>query len=304
MISRDKVTEIFCIIDEFCKFFEAENAEKLLITSDERRRRRRSASMSDSEIMTILLLFHFGSFRNFKHYYFTYIKGVLRSDFPKAVSYNRFVELEGRVFFQLMFFLNLRAFGKCTGISFVDSTMIPICHNLRRYANKVFEGIATDGKGTMGWCHGFKLHLACNDRGEIIAFVLTGANVSDKDPEVFKVLAKRLYGKLFADKGYISQKLFDFLFEDGIHLVTGLRTNMKNKLMPFYDRIMLRKRYIIETINDLLKNTAQIVHSRHRSVGNFIMNLISALGAYCFFENKPKALQGYCIEQTRQLELF
>ena len=182
--------------------------------------------------------------------------------------------------------------------------MIPICHNLRRYANKVFDGIATDGKGTMGWCHGFKLHLACNDRGEIIAFVLTGANVSDKNPEVFKVLAKRLYGKLFTDKGYISQKLFDFLFEDGIHLVTGLKTNMKNKLMPFYDRMMLRKRYIIETINDLLKNTAQIVHSRHRSVGNFIMNLISALGAYCFFENKPKALQGYCIEQTRQLELF
>ena len=114
----------------------------------------------------------------------------------------------------------------------------------------------------MGWCHGFKLHLACNDRGEIVAFVLTGANVSDKDPEVFKVLAKRLYGKLFADKGYISQRLFDCLFEDGIQLVTGLRVNMKNKLMPFYDRMMLRKRYIIEIINDMLKNTAQIVHSR------------------------------------------
>ena len=150
----------------------------------------------------------------------------------------------------------------------------------------------------------FKLHLACNDRGEIIAFVLTGANVSDKDPNVFKVLAKRLYGKLFADKGYISQKLFDFLFEDGIQLVTGLRVNMKNKLMPFYDRMMLRKRYIIETINDMLKNTAQIVHSRHRSVNNFVMNLISALGAYCFFDNKPMALQGYCIEDTKQLSLF
>jgi len=208
------------------------------------------------------------------------------------------------MFFQLMFFLNLGAFGRCTGITFVDSTMIPVCHNLRRYANKVFKGIATDGKGTMGWCHGFKLHLACNDRGEIIAFVLTGANVSDKDPNVFKVLAKRLYGKLFADKGYISQKLFDFLFEDGIQLVTGLRVNMKNKLMPFYDRMMLRKRYNIETINDMLKNTAQIVHSRHRSVSNFIMNLISALGAYCFFDNKPKALQGYCIEDTKQLSLF
>ena len=97
---------------------------------------------------------------------------------------------------------------------------------------------------------------------------------------------------------------FDFLFEDGIQLVTGLRVNMKNKLIPFYDRMMLRKRYIIETINDMLKNTAQIVHSRHRSVSNFIMNLISAMGAYCFFGNKPKALQGYCIEDTKQQALF
>ena len=294
-----KVTELFCIIDEFCKHFEAENAGKQLPGDNDVRRRRRKTSLSDSEIITILLYFHFGSFRNFKHYYMFFIKGTLKSYFPDAVSYNRFVELESRVFFPLMFFLNLRTFGRCTGITFVDSTMIPVCHNLRRYANKVFKGIATDGKGTMGWYHGFKLHPACNDRGEIIAFVLTGANVSDKNPKVFKVLAKRLYGKLFADKGYISQKLFDSLFEDGIQLVTGLKVNMKNKLMPFYDRMMLRKRYIIETINDMLKNKARIVHSRHRSVSNFIMNLISAPGAYCFFDNKPSALSGYIPLRTR-----
>ena len=304
MTTDYKVTELFCIIDEFCKHFEAENAGRQFLGDDDVKRRRRKVSLSDSEIITILLYFHFGSFRNFKHYYMFFIKGTLKSYFPDAVSYNRFVELESRVFFPLMFFLNLRAFGRCTGITFVDSTMIPVCHNLRRYANKVFKGIATDGKRTMGWCHGFKLHLACNDRGEIIAFVLTGANVSDKNPEVFKVLAKRLYGKLFADKGYISQKLFDFLFEDGIQLVTGLRVNMKNKLMPFYDRMMLRKRYIIETINDMLKNKAQIVHSCHRSVSNFIMNLISALRAYYFFDNKLSALSGYTIEDTKQLNLF
>ena len=86
--------------------------------------------------------------------------------------------------------------------------------------------------------------------GELIAFVLTGANVSDRDSKAFDVLAKRLYGKLFADKGYTSQKLFDALFEDGIQLVTGLRVNMKNKLMPFYDKMMLRKRHNIETINE------------------------------------------------------
>ena len=169
MTTGYKVTELFCIIDEFCKHFNEENAGNLLEDNSGVKRRRRQASLSDSEIMTILLYFHFGTFRNFKHYYLFFIKGTMKSYFPKAVSYNRFVELESRVFFQLMFFLNLGAFGRCTGITFVDSTMIPVCHNLRRYTNKVFKGIATDGKGAMGWCHGFKLHLACNDRGEIIA---------------------------------------------------------------------------------------------------------------------------------------
>ena len=143
MTADCKVTELFCIIDEFCKHFDAENAGNLLEDNSGVKRRRRAASLSDSEIMTILLYFHFGTFRNFKHYYLFFIKVTMKSYFPKAVSYNRFVELESRVFFQLMFFLNLGAFGKCTGITFVDSTMIPVCHNPRRYANKVFKGLAT-----------------------------------------------------------------------------------------------------------------------------------------------------------------
>ena len=304
MITADKITEIFCAVDEFCKEFDKQIDKKSLMSSDGKRRRYRKASLSDSEIMTILIVFQFGSFRNFKHYYQFFIKQHLRSDFPDAVSYNRFVELQSRVFFQMMFFLNLSVFGRCTGISFVDSTMVPACHNLRRYANKVFQGLATDGKGTMGWCHGFKLHFVCNDRGEIITFCFTGANVDDRDPKVWAVLAKTLYGKLFADRGYISPRLFDMLFEDGIHLVTGIKTNMKNRLMPMWDKLMLRKRCIIETINDMLKNTAQLVHSRHRSVNNFIMNMVASLAAYCFFDNKPQALDGYYIEDTKQLMLF
>ncbi len=304
MITEDKVTEIFCAVDEFCKEFEKQMEKKTLISSDGKVRRNRKASLSDSEIMTILIAFQFGSFRNFKHYYLFFIKEHLKSFFPRAVSYNRFVELESRVFFQMMFFLNLSAFGHCSGISFVDSTMIPVCHNLRRYTNKVFKGLATDGKGTMGWCHGFKLHFVCNDRGEIITFSFTGANVDDRNPKVWAVMAKELYGKLFADRGYISQKLFDMLFEDGVHLVTGIRTNMKNKIMPMWDKIMLRRRCIIETINDMLKNTAQLVHSRHRSVNNFIMNMVATLAAYSFFDNKPQALQGVRIEKTEQTMLF
>lgn len=304
MITKDKVTEIFCVLDEFSKNFDVEIQKNALTCTDGKRRRNRKASLSDGEIMTILLCFHFNSFRNFKHYYLFYICQTLKDEFPNAVSYNRFVELENRVFFKMVFFLQLYAFGRCTGISFVDSTMIPVCHNLRRYANKVFDGVATNGKGTMGWCHGFKLHFICNDRGEMITFCLTGDNVDDRDPKVWKVLSKELYGKLFADRGYISPKLFDRLFDDGIQLVTGVRANMKNKLMPLWDRIMLRKRYVIECINDMLKNTAQLVHSRHRSFNNFLMNMVAALGAYCFFENKPKAIQGYQIEKTKQIELW
>lgn len=259
--------------------------------------------MSESEIMTIIVCYHFGSFANFKHYYLLYIKGAIADCFPTAVSYNRFVELMPRVFFHLILFMKTIAFGKCSGISFVDSTMIPVCHNLRRYANKVFKGMATNGKGTMGWCHGFKLHLLCNDRGEIITFCLTGANVDDRDKRVWTVFVKELYGKVFADRGYIKQGLFEELFERGIHLVHGLRANMKNKLMPMWDKIMLRKRCIIECINDLLKNKANLVHSRHRSIHNFIMNLCGALAAYSFFENKPEALPVH-VENTAQLTLF
>ena len=124
MTTGYKVTELFCIIDEFCKHFNAENAGNLLEDNSGVKRRRRQVSLSDSEIMTILLYFHFGTFRNFKHYYLFFIKGTMKSYFPKAVSYNRFVELESRVFFQLMFFLDLGAFGRCIGITFVDSTMI------------------------------------------------------------------------------------------------------------------------------------------------------------------------------------
>lgn len=146
MITQDKIMDIFYTLDEFSKQFDAEVAKNELISSTGIRRRHREALLSDSEIMTILIVFHFGTFANFKHYYLHYIKIHLRREFPVAESYNRFVELESRVFFKLMFFLKLYAFGRFTGINFVDSTMISICHNLRRYANKVSRAWQPMGK--------------------------------------------------------------------------------------------------------------------------------------------------------------
>ncbi len=165
MITEDKITEIFCAVDEFCKEFDKEMDKKSLMSSEGTPRRYRRASLSESEIMTILIAFQFGSFRNFKHYYLFYIRQHLRSYFPNAVSYNRFVELESRVFFQMMFFLNLSAFGKCSGISFVDSTMIPVCHNLRRYANRVFRGAGHRRKGNDGMVSRFQAALCLQRQG-------------------------------------------------------------------------------------------------------------------------------------------
>ena len=303
MLTIDKIIEIFCITDDFCKEFSQELKKHKMLPTDGKKQRNRACEMSDSEIITVLLLFHFGTFKNFKHYYLHYICIHLKQEFPKQLSYNRFVAVEHRVFVPMMFFINVVCFGKCTGITFIDSTSIKVCHNKRIKRNKVFDGVAKVGKGTMGWFYGFKLHLICNDKGELLSFCLTPGNVDDRDPQTLKTLTKNIFGKLFADKGYISAPLFETLFNNGIHLVTGIKSNMKNRLMSFYDKIMLRKRSIIETINDILKNTCEVEHTRHRALHNFIMNLISAIAAYCFFDKKP-AIRFNIEQPTGQLVLF
>ena len=288
MITEDKITDLFCIADDFCKESEAEIQKNAVLPSpDGKKRRNRACKMSQAEMITIMIAFHYNSFRNFKHYYCQCVLKTWKHLFPDAVSYNRFVELQPRCFVAMVMFLNLGCFGQCTGITFIDSTCIPVIHNKREHSMKVFKDIAKKGKSTMGWYIGFKLHLVCNERGEILNFMLTRANVDDRNENVIKSLTDSLFGKLYADKGYISQSLFEQLWDDGVHLVTGIKTNMKNRLMPIYDKIMLRKRSVIESLNDMLKNVAQLVHTRHRSFHNFIMNLLASLSAYCFFDTKP-----------------
>lgn len=261
-------------------------------------KRNRKRMMSDAEVITILICFHFNSYRNFKHYYLGCVCQHWKHLFPKRFSYNRFVEIMPRCFVAMTMFLKLGCFGECSGISFIDSTCIPVIHNKRQFNMKVFKNYATKGKSSMGWYIGFKLHLLCNERGEILNFVLTRANVDDRNESVIEPLTDKLFGKLYADKGYISQSLFGKLFDNGVHLVTGLRANMKQQVMPVYDKIMLRKRSVIESVNDMLKNVAQLVHTRHRSVHNFIMNLLAAMGAYCFFAVKPQVNFDFEIGQS------
>jgi len=211
----------------------------------------------------------------------------MKDCFPKRLSYNRFVELMQSSIVPLTVYIMGNRLGKCSGISFIDSTCIDVCHNKRISRNKVFEGLAKIGKTTSGWFYGFKLHLTINDQGEILSFYLTPGNVDDRNERVIKTLTKNMFGKLFGDKGYISQKLLEELWENNIHLITGIKNNMKNKLQSMTDKILLRKRSIIETVNDFLKNICHIEHTRHRSPTNFLVNLLSGLAAYSFLPKKP-----------------
>lgn len=300
MISKDKITEIFCSIDDFCLVFEPALQKRQLSTG--KMTRKRKFTMSTSEIVTITVLFHLSGIRTFKHFYIHYVQGQLQEEFPNTVSYNRFVELMQSNVLPLTLYMKTCCLGKCTGISFVDSTPIRACGNKRITQNKVFKEIATMGKSTMGWFYGFKLHIIINDKGELLDFVITQANVDDRAPLKEENFLKKIFGSLYGDKGYLSKELAAMLFDQGLHLVTGIRNNMKNVMMTIRDKILLRKRSVIETINDQLKNIAQAEHSRHRSFGNFITNLVASLIAYSFQEKKPSIK--FETENTAQLALF
>lgn len=287
MLSIDKITEIFCLIDDFCKEFEKAKSGHVLSENHGRKQRNRSFNLSESEVITILIFFHAGGFRSLKHYYTQYVQVHLRKEFPKTVSYNRFVELQCKAVMPLAIFLKTCCLGTCTGVSFIDSTPLRVCHIRRERSNKVFKDLAAKGQCSIGWFFGFKLHLIINDKGEILDFMLTQGNIDDREPLKNKAFHDKVFGKLFADKGYICKNLFELLFINGIHLVTKIRKNMKNSLMHIQDKILLKKRALIETVNDELKNICQVEHTRHRSFNNFLTNLLSGLIAYSFFPKKP-----------------
>jgi hypothetical protein len=234
--------------------------------------------------MTIIVMFHTSSYRNFKAYYTEHVLKHYARAFPRLTSYQRFVELMPSALVPLCGYLQSRK-GQCSGISFIDSTSLKVCHNRRIHSHKVFAGCARRGKTSVDWFYGFKLHLVTNDCGELLALRLTPGNTDDRRP--VPELVKELFGKLFGDKGYISQPLFETLYDDGVRLVTKLKTKMKNRLFPMFDKLMLRKRAIIESVVDQLKNISQIEHSRHRSVANCFVNLLAGLVAYTFREKKP-----------------
>jgi hypothetical protein len=280
--AKMNLLELFCDVDDFCLRFEP-TWDSFLISSKFRSRQRKR-KMSLSEMMTILIHFHQERHRDFKTFYLNYVERYLSSHFPNLYSYQRFIHLMPETLLPLVGYSHLKK-GKCTGISFIDSTALRVCHNKRIPRHKTFKKVAARGKSSMGWFFGFKLHLVSNEKGELLDYRFTPGNHDDRS--VFPDLVREVFGKLYGDKGYISKDWTEKLQELGVSLIYPIRSNMKPKMMSLFDRLMLRKRVIVESVIDQLKNVSQLEHSRHRGLGQFMAHGISALIAYLVKPTKP-----------------
>jgi hypothetical protein len=291
------LTKLFVEIDDFMKIYEPEMKKGMI--GDGSVKRTRDGQLTLSEVMSIIVYFHMSGYRNFKDYYLKHVSVYLKDAFPTLISYNRFIELVPRTLLPLSAFMKTSRKGTCTGISFIDSTTIDVCHVRRIHNHKVFQGMAQRGKSSTGWFYGFKLHLVVNEIGEILNFVFTPGNTDDRNQKMITKLTKDLIGKLIGDKGYLSKKLFEYLHSNGIQLITKIKKNMKNVPMLLIDKLLLRKRALIESINDQLKNISQLEHTRHRSPTNAMVNWIGALIAYSYQPKKPSI--NFSFEQKNML---
>ncbi|MDX1940002.1 MAG: IS982 family transposase [Saprospiraceae bacterium] len=244
--------------------------------------------LSDSEIMTILILFQSSQWRNFKNYYTYFLATFHKTAFPKLPSYNRFIEIMHRVIFHLVLFSQIYS-GKRTGIYYIDSTCLPVCHLKRSARHKTFDEIAQYGRTSVGWFFGLKLHIVINDRGELIAFKIT--NGKRNDAKAGESIMQKLQGFMFGDKGYLGKALFARLLEKGLKLITRGRKNMKEKNYSPFEKQLLNKRGIIETVINHFKHHYHIWHTRHRSVVNAMTHLMAGIAAYVIEPLKLSAIR-------------
>jgi Transposase DDE domain len=275
------IPALYCCLDAFCKVFGDWEAHRLIPLQQTRQR---TGKLSRAEMLFIVVLFHLSPYKHFKAFYLSGIAHQHRACFGDLPHYDRFVSLMPRLFVPLMVLLHSLG-GEETGLYFADATKLAVCHNRRIDRHKVFDGLAARGKPSMGWCFGLKLHFVINHKGQVMALKITPGNTADST--VLDEITRRLAGKLYADKGYIGHKLFRQLWQRGLHLITGIRRNMRNHLMPLADKLMLRKRFVIETVLDILKCEMGLEHSRHRSVMNAVVHILSCLIAYAFRPGKP-----------------
>ena len=284
---KDKLVEIFVEADDFCIMLEdylADHPDENFVLP------KMEGRMGLSEVMTLIVFYQYSGYKCFKYYYQEVVASELIQDFPRQVGYRRFLQLIPRCTVPLYLLAKYRCLdAEATGVLFIDSKKLPVCHNRRIHNHKVFKDIAARGRTSTGWLYGLKLHLVVNNLGQCVNFAITPGNVSDNHPDVLRHILHKQRGKCYGDKGYIS-RIFEELHLSGLTLITRVRKNMKNKLLLLQERYHLYKRAVIESIFDVLMSVFDLDHTRHRSPRNAMAHWCGSLVAYSFMEQKPGVL--------------
>ena len=284
---HDKLIEVFCAVDDFCHMLKNHLAD---YPDEHFKMPRYEGRLATSEILTIILFYQFSGMKCFQYYYTDVVAKELLTYFPDQVSYKRFLALIKKAWPIMHLFAQYRCGqSQATGIYFIDAKKLPVCHNRRIHQHKTFRDVAERGVTSTGWFYGLKLHLVINNLGQCVNFRFTAGNVSDANPEVLRHVLHRLQGSCYGDKGYLS-KIFEELLSGGLQLITRIRKNMKNKLMPLEDRYRLFKRGVIESVFDIMMTVFDLEHIRHRSAQNGLTHMFATIAAYSFLEQKPTVL--------------
>lgn len=287
IFSDSKLIQIFCDCDDFCKYFEQWQKSRMLPEHGSVKQPTRTPGLSLSEIMCIMIVYHHSGMKCFEYYYHEMVEKEMKPWFPNIPCYERFVQLIPRATVALFMFVNVFRIGREQGCYFADSKKMPVCNNLRIKSDKVFKGIASRRKSSTGWFYGLKLFLVINAMGEIMSCIITPAAIADNNFSMMQKLFRNLKGYIFTDKGFIAQKAFEYFYLRGLKLVTTIRKNMKNKLVPVFEKLCRKKRGIIESVNDILMTICDIANTRHRSAINCVAHTYAGVVAYSYLDKLP-----------------
>jgi hypothetical protein len=287
--SENKLISLYIEIDDLLK------AYKVFLTKrglPEDQRPTRIPALSAAEICTILVAYHHSGYKCFEYYYRRVVLSTHQDYFPDAPTYERFLDYLPRVTHLLylwLFYTTCRA--QRTGLYFIDSKKLEVCHIKREYSHRVFQGLAAKGKTSTGYFFGLnrvggRLHMVINNLGEIICFLITPGNVADNNHKALQYLLKGLQGVCVGDKGYLTT-LFEWFYEQELEIVKRPRKNMRTLPIANYKHQLINLRPVIESAFDIMGTICDIDHTRHRSPVNAVTHLLAGLVAYQHLPQKP-----------------
>jgi hypothetical protein len=282
--SEEILVHLFCLVDDLVSEIQTNQLNPPTQNS-----RGRTAVLCSSEIVTLGILYQWSGIKSVKGFYETAKHHKLyQQAFPAWPSYKIFVEqMNLQSTLALNILVILLACNRTTHtqrkqhLQFVDATPLPVCKNKRISSHKVAKEVAELGKSSTGWFYGFKLHITCNEQGELLSVTITPGNTDDRTP--LKKLFKHLKGIVVGDAGYVSEKWKEYFEKIGIHLFTATKKTMK-KLMTKLQHCLLKRRQRIESVFHVLKDNLNMVSSLPRSVNGHFARYIYGLVAYCFMQ--------------------